>query len=91
LPSTRPSSGKGKGQSKKAVVNNNFRGYLSEETTAELWSTGNYDQSGAVDQQPSAKFRDVFGIDDNENAVTAGAEGQAFVLEYPDIGLPDDR
>jgi hypothetical protein len=83
-----------KRKKKKAKQIDNFsNAYLSEDTTAELWSTGNFAQSGVNNQQQSAEFKDVFGIDNKENGEYAAVEGrvQAFGIELPNIGLPAER
>ncbi len=53
---------------------------------SELWSTGSFEQGGGDDQQLSAEFKKVFGMDDNENAALEGRTFAGIVI--PDIGLP---
>jgi hypothetical protein len=93
LPSARPSSSIAPtGKRKKSKGGNNFfRAYLTEDTTAELWSTGNFDTRVGDSQRQSAEFSDVFSIDENTNVVNTAVEGRADEIEFPDIGLPADR
>jgi hypothetical protein len=86
LPSAGPSSSMAPTAKAKKVKKREdfFPQYMSQDTIAQLWSTGNFD--GGDGQQLSTEFKRVFGIDDNEIGETARTEGLPFGI--PDI-LPD--